>query len=69
MAAIMGEWQTAILIGGHKAVQQLQREERGEMSQREMERRRRGGSFKDEQIEGSLSNKSKLTETWPRLPI
>lgn len=24
MAAIMGEWQTAILIGGHKAVQQLQ---------------------------------------------
>lgn len=39
------------------------------MSQREMERRRRGGSFKDEQIEGSLSNKSKLTETWPRLPV
>lgn len=68
MAAIMGEWQTAILIGGHKAVQQL-RGGGGGMSQREMERRRRGGSFKDEQIEGSLSNKSKLTETWPRLPI
>lgn len=67
MAAIMGEWQTAILIGGHKAVQQLRGG--GGMSQREMERRRRGGSFKDEQIEGSLSNKSKLTETWPRLPI
>lgn len=29
MAAIMGEWQTAILTGGHKAVQQLQRERRG----------------------------------------
>lgn len=67
MAAIMGEWQTAILIGGHKAVQQLRGG--GGMSQREMELRRRGGSFKDEQIEGSLSNKSKLTETWPRLPI
>lgn len=26
MAAIMGEWQTAIRTGGHKAVQQLQRE-------------------------------------------
>lgn len=25
MAAITGEWQTAILTGGHKAVQQLQR--------------------------------------------
>lgn len=70
MAAIMGEWQTAILTGGHKAVQQLQRERRaGEMSQREMEWRRRGGSFKDEQIVGSLSNKSKLTETWSQLPV
>lgn len=30
MAAIMGEWQAAIRTGGHKAVQQLQRERRGE---------------------------------------
>lgn len=30
MAAIMGEWQTDIRTGGHKAVQQLQRERRGE---------------------------------------
>lgn len=29
MAAIMGEWQTAIQSGGHKAVQQLQGERRG----------------------------------------
>lgn len=52
MAAIMGEWQTAILTGGHKAVQQLQRERGGgwKMNQREMELRRRGGSFKDKQI-------------------
>jgi len=33
-----------------------------EKSKREMEWRRRGGSFKDKQIEGSLSDKSKLTE-------
>lgn len=63
MAAIMREWQTAILTGGHKAVQQLHRGKRKKNSKREMEWRRRGGSFKDKQIEGSLSNKSKLTET------
>jgi len=37
----------------------------GETSQRGMERRRRGGSFKDEQIEGSLPNESKLREVVP----
>lgn len=36
----------------------------GKMSQREMEWRRRGGSLKDRQIKSSLSNESKLTETW-----
>lgn len=29
MAAITGEWQTAIRTGGHKAVPQLQRERSG----------------------------------------
>lgn len=63
MAAIMGEWQRAILTGGHKAAQQLQRERRGEMSQEETEQRRRGASFKEQQMESSLSNESKLTES------
>lgn len=59
MAAIMREWQTAIPTGGHKAVQQLQREKK---KKRARERWSGGGSFKDKQIEGSLSDKSKLTE-------
>lgn len=41
----------------------------GKMSQREMEWRRRGGSLKDRQIKGSLSNESKLTEMWLQLPV
>lgn len=39
------------------------------MSQREMEWRRRGGSLKDRQIKGILSNESKLTETWLQLHV
>lgn len=41
----------------------------GKMSQREMEWSRRGGSLKDRQIKGILSNESKLTETWLQLHV
>lgn len=35
MAAIMREWQTAIPTGGHKAVQQLQREKKRKEQERD----------------------------------